>query len=88
MAELINTLTALACLFSRYTQGKEAEMPNFIRTSILMAVHAILLYLFYLYCFILLCGIYHYDIFMFCPKEKTQQMKKLFTDVNSLHVKA
>lgn len=32
MAELINKLTTLVCLFSRYVQRKETEMPDFIRT--------------------------------------------------------
>lgn len=49
---------------------------------ILMAVRAILLHRFYLYCFILLCGVYDYVIFMFFPKEEPCQ--KLFA--HSLHV--
>lgn len=49
---------------------------------ILMAARAMLLHRFYLYCFILLCGVYDYVLFMFFPKEEPRQ--KLFA--HSLHV--
>ena len=88
MAELINTPTTLVCLFSRYAPGKETGTTNFIRTFYFngapcnnVALVFICIVLFFYVGFMIV-------IFMFCPEEKTHQMKKkkLFTDVGSLHV--
>lgn len=62
-------------------------MTNFIRTFYFNDGPCnIVALVFICVVFILLCGAHDYVIFMFCLKEKTQQMKKLFADLDSLRV--
>lgn len=72
MAELIQKLTTLVCLFSRHVLVREEEMLNLIKVHYVNAVFL------YLDCFILSCGTHDY-VFYFAWR-RMREIKKLSTD--------